>query len=48
VFGRNPEGTKIEYLYELTDPVTMIDIDTLQDLYFAEAIISNDLFNFGS
>jgi CMP-N-acetylneuraminic acid synthetase len=48
VFGRNPEGTKKEYLYELTDPVTMIDIDTLQDLYFAEAIISNDLFNFGS
>jgi CMP-N-acetylneuraminic acid synthetase len=34
------------YLYHLTDPISLVDIDTYGDFYFAEEIIRGQIFNF--
>jgi len=35
-----------EYVFPLTDPILSIDIDTFEDLYFAEEVIAANLFDF--
>lgn len=35
-----------EYIYPLQDPILSIDIDTFEDLYFAEEVIAAQLFDF--
>jgi hypothetical protein len=34
------------YLHHLTDPVSLIDIDTYADLYLAEEVIKQRFFDF--
>jgi len=35
-----------EYIFPLNDPILAIDIDTFEDLYFAEEVIKANLFDF--
>ena len=41
--GPQPYGF---YLHHLTDPISLIDIDTYEDLYLAEEVIKQNLFDF--
>ena len=34
------------YLHRLTEPIGQIDIDTYEDLFLAEEVINQDLFDF--
>lgn len=37
--GTNPYGNKRYYNYELTDPNSLLDIDTFEDLFLAEEVL---------
>lgn len=44
--GYNRFGKFGDYIYEVTEPIALIDIDTYSDLYFAEEVIKNNLYDF--
>jgi CMP-N-acetylneuraminic acid synthetase len=45
--GHLPQKKERLYFHVLTEKCMLIDIDTPNDLRWAEAVIANDLFNFG-
>jgi len=46
--GGNARGTLGPYLYRVTDPVMLVDIDTPEDFQLAEAILQAGLFDFSA
>lgn len=46
--GTNPHGMLGPYLYTVTDPVMLVDIDTPEDFQLAETILQRGLFDFGA
>ena len=44
--NRNPFQPKNIYLHHITDPIDLIDIDTYEDLLFAEEVIEKNLHDF--
>ena len=45
--AHSPQKSEKHYYHVLTDKCMFIDIDTPRDLRWAEAVISNELFDFG-
>ncbi len=44
--GFNAGGNQKVYNHTVKNPIELIDIDTYSDLYFAEEVIKNKMFNF--
>ncbi|GAB6094282.1 acylneuraminate cytidylyltransferase family protein [Desulfatiferula olefinivorans] len=45
--GHMAQQPEKHYFFDLTDKCMLIDVDTVQDLRWAEAVIKNNLFDFG-
>jgi CMP-N-acetylneuraminic acid synthetase len=41
-------GSNLPYLHRIKNPISLIDIDAIEDLFLAEEVIRNRLFNFDS
>lgn len=46
LIGNNLRGNQKVYNHTLKNPIELIDIDTFSDLYFAEEVIRNEMFDF--